>query len=48
MTQTWLIFTYLYVKIDPYSWSEIDPEFWVKYIEPGVCVNLTLFASMAY
>ena len=30
------------------KWSKIDPEFWVKYVHPGVRVNLTRFASVAY
>ena len=48
MTQTGLIFTILYVKIDPYSGSKIDAEFWVKYVDPGAQVNLTRFVSVAY
>ena len=45
---TGLILTILYVKIDPYSGSKIDPEFWVKYVDSGVWVDLTRFASVAY
>ena len=48
MTQTGSSLTILYVKIDPYSGLKIDPEFWVKYIDPGFRVNLTRFASVAY
>ena len=48
MTQAGSILTSLYVKIDPFSRSKIDPEFWVKYVDPGFRVNLTRFASVAY
>ena len=48
MTQTGLILTILCVKIDPHSGSKIDPEFWVKYVDLGVRVNLTRFPSVAY
>ena len=41
MTQTGSILTILNVKIDPYSGLKIDPEFRVKYADPGVRVNLT-------
>ena len=48
MTQTGLILIILYGKIDPYSGSKVDPEFWVKYVDSGLRVNLTRFASVAY
>ena len=28
--------------------EKIDPEFWVKYVDPGVWVNITRFASHIY
>ena len=35
MTQTKWILTILFAKTDPYSELIIDPEFGVKYVDPG-------------
>ena len=44
----WVNFDHFICQIDPYSGLKIDPEFRVKYIDPGFRVNLTRFASVAY
>ena len=35
----WVNFDHFMCQIDPYSGSKIDPECWIKYIDPGVWVN---------
>ena len=44
----WVNFDHFICQIDPYSGLKIDPEFRVKYVDPGFRVNLTRFASVAY
>ena len=44
----WVNFDHFICQIDPYSGLKIDPEFQVKYVDPGFRANLTRFASVAY
>ena len=44
----WVNFDHFICQIDLYSGLKIDPEFRVKYVDPGFRVNLTRFASVAY
>ena len=41
-------FDHFICQIDPYSRLRTDPEFRVKYVDPGFRVNLTRFASVVY
>ena len=44
----WVNFDHFIRQIDPYFGLKIDPEFRVKYVDPGFWVNLTRFASVAH
>ena len=44
----WVNFDQFICHFDSYTGLKIDPEFRVKYADPGFRVNLTRFASVAY